>query len=321
MRAAGRPIVVAGEALMDVVASAEDPLALRAHPGGGPYNTARTLGRLERPVGYLGCLSSDAFGARLRAGLEADGVSLAGVVATDRPTTLAMASLDARGAASYEFYAQGTAAPALSPSVALEALPRDLAALHVGTLGLVFEPVGEALEAAVGAVGGDVLVVLDPNCRPPAVPDPAAFRARIDRICERADLVKVSDEDLAFLRPGAAVLDAARSVLDLGPAAVLITRGDHGVVVLRRSGEVTIEVRAAQVVDTIGAGDAFGGGLLAWWHARELGRDALGDGTALLDATRFANEVAALTVERAGASPPRVADLPPGLGYGAVNES
>lgn len=316
MRADPSPIVVAGEALMDVVAAEGDPLRMRAHPGGGPYNVARTLGRLGRPVRYLGCLSSDAFGARLRAQLERDGVSLKlGVPATDLPTTLALASLDAAGAASYAFYADGTASAALTPAAALSALPDALAILHVGTLGLVFEPVAEALEAAVGAVGDDVLVVLDPNCRPAAIADPAAYRARIARVTARADLVKVSDEDLAFLRPGEAPLDAARALLASGPAAVVVTRGAQGAVVVRETGEETVPARAAAVVDSIGAGDAFGGGLLAWWHARGLTAADLRSGGALLEASRFAGEVAALTVEGPGASPPRVGELPASLGY------
>ena len=300
---------------MDVVASDEDPLRLQAHPGGGPYNVARTLGRLERPVHYLGCLSSDAFGARLRDELERDGVSVADAVATDRPTTLALATLDADGAASYAFYADGTAAPALTPTSALGALPAGLAVLHVGTLGLVFEPIAEALEAVVEAVADDVLVALDPNCRPSAVENPAAYRARMARIIARADLVKVSDEDLAFLSPDDTPLDAARAMLASGPGAVLITRGGDGTIVVREGNETTVPVRAAAVVDSIGAGDAFGGGLLAWWHAHGLGAEALRVGDALLEATRFASEVAALTVERAGASPPRVSELPSEFHY------
>src|SRR6186997_1771942 len=106
-------IVAGGEALVDLVPHAAGEL--RAHPGGGPYNTARTLGRLEQDVHYLGCLSDDGFGAGLRAQLEADGVELDTVVATTRPTTLALVDLDAEGAASYRFYTQGTSAPALTP--------------------------------------------------------------------------------------------------------------------------------------------------------------------------------------------------------------
>src|SRR3954464_7789347 len=106
------PIVIAGEALVDLVPSGDGTVA--AHPGGGPYNVARTLGRLERPVLYLGRVSTDAFGRRLRAGLEADGVGLEAVVATDAPTTLALAEIDESGAASYHFYAAGTSAPGLT---------------------------------------------------------------------------------------------------------------------------------------------------------------------------------------------------------------
>src|SRR4051812_23194261 len=110
-------IVVGGEALVDLVPRSQDELA--AHPGGGPYNTARTLGRLEQDVHYLGCLSGDAFGRRLRAQLGKDGVALDTAVETPLPTTLALAEVDAGGAASYRFYTEQTSAPALEPEAAL----------------------------------------------------------------------------------------------------------------------------------------------------------------------------------------------------------
>ena len=105
-------IVVAGEALIDVVAGPGGELT--GHPGGGPYNVARSIGRLEQPVAYLGRLSSDGFGMRLRSELEADGVGIETVVATEAPTTLALVELDGSGHAAYRFYAAGTSAPALS---------------------------------------------------------------------------------------------------------------------------------------------------------------------------------------------------------------
>ena len=139
-------IVVGGEALVDLVPHAAGEL--RAHAGGGPYNTARTLGRLEQDVHYLGCLSDDGFGARLRTQLVEDDVRLDTVVETPLPTTLALAELDASGAATYRFYTEGTSAPALEPEAALAALPERVDVLHVGTLGLVMEP------TAAGAAGG-----------------------------------------------------------------------------------------------------------------------------------------------------------------------
>ena len=105
----GSVVVVTGEALVDLVLARDGSLA--GHPGGGPYNVARTVGRLDQPVAYLGQVSTDAFGSRLRHELEADGVGLETVVATDAPTTLALAELDAAGAARYHFDSAGTARP------------------------------------------------------------------------------------------------------------------------------------------------------------------------------------------------------------------
>src|SRR3954449_2972991 len=118
-------IVVTGEALVDLVLGRDD--ALTAHPGGGPYNVARTIGRLEQPVAYLGRLSADRFGSRLRRELEADGVDLSAGVGTDAPTTLALAELDESGAATYRFYAEGTSAPGLTPEDADAAFPAGAA--------------------------------------------------------------------------------------------------------------------------------------------------------------------------------------------------
>ena len=173
-------ILVGGEALVDLVVRDGDEVG--AHLGGGPFNCARTLGRLEQPVAYLGRLSSDRFGCRLRAQLEEDGVSLAAVVATEDPTTLALAELDAQSAATYRFYASGTSVPGLTPEAALEVLPERVEMVHAGTLGLVYEPTAQALEAVIERVAGDALVMLDLNCRPSAIDDPEGYRARLQRL-------------------------------------------------------------------------------------------------------------------------------------------
>src|SRR3954470_7099822 len=125
-----RMIVVGGEALFDLVL--EGTAQLQAHPGGGPFNTARTLGRLEQPVSYLGRLSTDRFGTRLRQLLLDDRVSVDTAVSTEDPTTLALAELDAAGTARYRFYAAGTSVPGLTPEAALRALPPRVEVLHVG---------------------------------------------------------------------------------------------------------------------------------------------------------------------------------------------
>src|SRR5438034_10116582 len=133
-------IVVGGEALFDLVLQ-DGSEEIRAHPGGGPFNTARTIGRLQQPVAFLGRLSTDRFGTIHERMLAEDGVRLDAIVRTDEPTTLALAEVDESGSARYRFYERSTAAPGLTPEAALEALPRAVAILHVGTLGLALEPI------------------------------------------------------------------------------------------------------------------------------------------------------------------------------------
>ena len=298
------PVLVGGEALYDLVI--DDDGALSGHPGGGPFNTARTIGRLGRPVAFLGRLSTDRLGATHEQMLAADGVDLGCVARTDAPTTLALASLDATGAASWSFYATGTAAAGLNPVDALAALPPRVAALHVGTLGLVLEPLAQALEAVVERLAGETTIVVDPNVRPQVIGDPQAFRARLERVIAHSDVVKVSEEDLAWLDPERPPATAARALLARGPAAVLLTRGPQGAAVVTADADTPIAPVATDVVDTIGAGDAFGGAWLAWWNSHGLGRADLARHELLVEGARFAAVVAARTVARAGASPPQL---------------
>src|SRR4051812_13950820 len=241
--------------------------------------------------------------------LTEDGVSPIATTRSDHPTTLALAEVDPGGHARYRFYAARTAAPGLTPADALAMLPGDVDTLHVGTLGLVFEPIASALEAVVEDVHEAALVALDPNCRPAAIDDEPAYRARLERLLPRTHLVKLSEEDLAWLDPRRAPVEAARTLLEAGPAAVLLTRGPAGAVALTAAGETAVAAPEVDVVDTIGAGDAFGGGFLAWGRSRGLDRRARADHALVVEAPRFAARVAALTCARAGASPPRLAEL------------
>jgi fructokinase len=300
-------IVVAGESLIDLIV---DPATrVTAVPGGGPYNTARTIGRLGGHVAFLGRLSSDRFGRLLREGLEVDGVDTSLVVECEAPTTLAIAELDPAGAASYHFYIDGTSAPGLTTLDARAVLQRDPSMLHVGTLGLLLEPIGSSLEQLVGEVSASTLVMVDPNCRPGATLDPVAYRARVDRILARADVVKVSTDDLVFLDPGAQPEAAAAGLLERGPSVVLVTNGGLDVLALGRTAARRLEVPRVRVVDTVGSGDAFGGAFLAWWSAHHLGRGDLSDIDRVARAAVAAIAVASRTVERPGADPPRRSEL------------
>jgi fructokinase len=300
-------ILVGGEALFDLVYDGDENL--QGHPGGAAFTTARTIGRLGQPVAYLGRLSTDRFGMKLERTLVADGVRLDAVVRTDEPTTLAMAELDETGSAGYRFYERATSAPGLTPEAALAALPPAVAILHVGTLGLTLEPMATALEAVVEELGGRALVMVDPNVRPWVIADAETYRRRMRRVLGRTDVVKVSEEDLAWLEPERGAADAARMLLEGGPRVVLLTRGPDGVQVVTGAGDVHVPAPEVEVVDTIGAGDAFGGGFLAWWRREGHGREQLADLGLLIEATRFACLVAARTTERPGASPPRLSEL------------
>lgn len=299
-------IVVAGEALIDLLVHPDGRLAATA--GGGPFNTARTIARLSGSVAFLGCLSTDRFGASLRDALAADGVDLSLTRSTDAPTTLAIAELDGAGAATYRFHTAETSAPDVRAADVAAAIATRPTALHLGTLGLVLEPIATALAAVASAVPQETLVMLDPNCRPAVIPDRAAYVARLATVLARADVVKVSRDDLAYLDPGAAPVEAARALTRRGAAVVLLTDASRAVIVVTASETFELGVPPVDVVDTVGAGDAFGGGFLARWIECGHGRADLADMPAVCDTVSLAIAVASATCQRVGADPPNRAE-------------
>jgi fructokinase len=298
-------IAVAGEALVDLLL--EPGGHTKTHLGGGAFNAARTLGRLGlRPL-FVGRLSRDENGRSLRRGLEESGVRLDGIIETDDPTTFARVELDGRGSASYRFYIEGTSVPGLLASDARGVMPRAPAAMHVGGLGLVFEPQASAIAGLVSDAAPSTLILVDPNCRPAAVRDARAYRRRLQAVLSRADVVKVSDDDLSFLEPDLPPSGAARRLLDMGPSVVLLSHGARGASVLTAARAAHIEPVPTTVMDTIGAGDAFGAAWLGAWVTEGLRRVDLPYFDATVRAARFAAVIAARTCERAGAEPPRAA--------------
>ena len=303
-------LAVLGEALIDLVEDGDDEPRL-ARPGGSPYNVAIGLARLGRHAAFVGRLSHDPLGDLLRRHAERSGVDLTRAVDAPEPTTIALVEL-AAGIARYRFGIDGTADFRFTDAE-LSRAADGARLLHFGSLTSWTPPGDSAVARLVQRVRDHVLVTYDPNVRPQLQPDPALARARIETSLNAAHLVKTSDEDLAYLYPGADPDDVARQWLGLGPHLVIVTRGGRGSTAHTVDGRVVHRpVVAIDLVDTVGAGDAFMSGLLDSLVEHDLldagGLGGLPDQTlgALLDR---ASLVAAVTCSRAGANPPRRAEL------------
>jgi len=294
-----------GEALIDMLpVSGTDGYAYAPHTGGAVFNTAIGLGRLGVRTGFLGGLSQDFLGQMLADDLLASGVDISLSPRVERPCTLAFVTL-VNGQARYTFYDENTALRALTPD-SLPALPDAVTGLFLGGISLIVEPCGSACEALCLRETGRRLIMLDPNIRPGFITDEARYRARLTRMMAGADIVKLSDEDLAWLLPGDAD-DAARGLLATGPALVLVTRGAEGALAWRAQDRLQVDAPRVEVADTVGAGDTFNAGFLAGLD--DLGvssRESLQALSAgqLETALTLATRVAAVTVSRPGANPP-----------------
>lgn len=287
-------VLVIGEALMDITVSKAGALET---PGGGPANIALGLARRGVGAALLTRLGRDERGSAIARHLEASGVSILPESFHDGATSTARATLDERGAATYEF------------DIAWD-VPRDVAVgeipvIHTGSLGVFLEPGAEAVTAILDA-HPHAIVTFDPNIRPGLVGDPDAARARFEAIARRAAVVKLSDEDAAYLFAIESVDAVIDAILALGPNLVAVTRGGDGATLSTRDHRVEVTAPRVDVVDTIGAGDTFMASLLAEPAIRS-GADLDGDDLAAIG--RRAVAAAAVTVSRAGADLPWAREL------------
>lgn len=305
-------LTVLGEAVVDLVADGDRRFT--AHPGGSPLNVAVGLGRLGQPVTLAARLSGDAFGGMFREHLAAAGVDPRHLVAAPEPSTLAVATVDAAGVASYDFWTQGTADWQWTPAELAGVVDGDAAALHTGSVVLELEPGAARVRDLLRTVraAGRTTISYDPNVRMAKGGPVEAGRAAVEEVVALADLVKVSSEDLDWLYPGEDPVAAAARWAQAGPALVVVTLGGDGAVALAAGAEpVRRPAPPVTVVDTVGAGDAFSAGLLGALAERGVlgrGRDALAglDLPAVLDRACL---VAALTCARAGADPPTLDEV------------
>jgi fructokinase len=305
-------ILCCGEALIDMLPRTttlgEDAYA--PYAGGAIFNTAIALGRLGVPTGFFTGLSDDMMGDILRKTLAESGVDYSYCATLSRPTTVAFVKL-VNGQATYAFYDEGTAGRMITEAE-LPALGDDCEALHFGAISLIPEPCGSTYEALLKREHDKRVISLDPNIRPGFIKDKDAHMARIRRMAGMADIVKFSDEDLAWFGLEGDEDALARHWLHHGAKLVVVTRGAEGAVGYTAEHKVTVPSERVSVVDTVGAGDTFDAGVLASLKMQNL---LTKDQVAKLSQDQIAKvlalgaKAAAVTVSRAGANPPWATEI------------
>ena len=293
-------IWVCGEVLIDILPTG--PVV-----GGGPANTAKALARLGHDVHFIDGISSDAYGQSARAELLRDGVNLDLALTSDKPTCTATVSLDAQGVASYEFLIDGTATFDFHSSWLPDPYRFQPQVLHIGTLVTVIEPGASALYDWAMQVAEFAPIVFDPNIRPSVQPDRDLYEAAVEKWAALSAVIKVSDDDLAWLFPNQSIDDVANRWISDGVFLVVVTRGANGLVGFTADGRVEVPGVKVDVVDTVGAGDTVGAIVVEAMASHGL-VELRGD--VLKEVLSRAAGAAAITCSRQGAQPPYKHELP-----------
>ncbi|MDX2295783.1 MULTISPECIES: carbohydrate kinase family protein [Streptomyces] len=300
--------LVIGECVADIVR--EPGTADVVHPGGSPANVAYGLARLGRDTTLLTQLADDDAGRLIADHLTGAGVRIA-VGGSPARTPTAVVSLDGRGQAAYAFDIAWTLTADEPP--ATEGPVRHV---HLGSIAAVTAPGAATVLALTGRLRTTATVSYDPNVRPALMGEHGPAVARVERCVALADLVKASDEDLAWLYPGESPARVAARWLALGPAVVLVTRGGAGSLAVTRDHTVSAGAPPVAVVDTVGAGDSFMSAVLDALAGRDRAGLAELGAADLAGLLARAGAAAAVTVSRAGARPPDRAELDAALAAG-----
>lgn len=306
-------ILSCGEALIDMLPreTATGEACYMPAAGGAVFNTAVALGRLGVPSGFFTGISTDFFGDILVKYLEASRVDARYIVRSDHPETLAFVRL-VNGHAQYAFYDEGTSGRLLAQSD-IPALDAEVTALQFGAISLIPEPCGGTYEEMMRREQNSRVISFDPNIRTSFIKDKTAHRARMDRMLAMSDIVKLSDEDLAFFDSFGDFDGFAAKLIEGKAKLVVMTRGKDGAIAIGQAGKVEVPGVKVTVVDTVGAGDTVNAGILAWLHkAGKLSKEGLANlgEDDIAGALSLAVRAAAVTVSRAGANPPWEHELP-----------
>jgi len=294
---------VCGEVVIDLI---PDGTERRAVVGGGPANTAKALSKLGIATQFIDGISTDKYGQMALKELHKDGVLLDYVKFSDKPTCLAIVSLNAKGGASYEFVIDDTATFDFSHSWLPDATVSKPALLHIGTLVTAIEPAASVLFEWSSKVAKVAPIVFDPNIRPAVMIDRAKYVKQVERWISISNAVKVSDDDIYWLYPGQDLDKVAKRWLGMGPELIVVTFGDKGLAGYRKDSKISVDAKKVVVADTVGAGDTVGAILVE--AIIEDGLDKLVNErlSSMLDR---AAKAAAITVSRTGALPPSSAEI------------
>ncbi|MDA1384550.1 MULTISPECIES: carbohydrate kinase family protein [Glycomyces] len=286
---------MAGENIIDLVPAPGGQL--RPTCGGGPANTAVSLARRGIPTALVGTVGGDHFGRQTWRRHIAAGVRREWLLRTELPSTLGLAIVSEDGTAEYDYWTTGTADFAWEGRALPKPDPAQVDLVHFGSLAAYLEPSARAIEHWVNRARRAVPISFDPNIRLGAMGDRAKVLERTERLVGLATLVRVSERDLGRLYPGTAVDEIARKWLEAGPELVVVTLGDAGSVAFHRNHVTEMTAVPVDVVDTIGAGDAFTSGLLGWLTSAGWMRldrlPAWGNQAVVAAALRYASQVAA----------------------------
>ena len=289
---------VCGEVLIDLI---PDGTERKPVVGGGPANTAKALAKLGITTQFIDGISNDIYGQMASDELLTDDVLLDYVKYSDKPTCLAIVSLSKSGGATYEFVIDDTATFDFNRDWLPDAAQLKPSLLHIGTLVTAIDPAASVLFEWAKHVGEHAPIVFDPNIRPAVMSDRTSYVKQVERWVGISSAVKVSDDDIYWLYPGADLDKVVNNWLALGPELVVVTFGDKGLAGFRDKTKVSVDAKKVVVADTVGAGDTVGAILVE--AIIEDGLDKLTDERLTLMLDRAAR-AAAITVSRTGARPP-----------------
>ena len=294
---------VVGEVLIDLIPDSSDRKPI---VGGGPANTAKALAKLGVDAQFIDGISTDNYGQMAKAELVASGVKLDHVKYSDKPTCLAIVSLNATGSASYEYVIENTATFDFTPDWLPNPQSERPSLLHIGTLATAIEPGASVLFEWAQSVAKVAPIVFDPNIRPAVISDRKQYLAQVERWVSISSAVKVSDEDIMWLYPNLEIDQVVNNWLTKGPALIVVTNGDKGLAGYRDGEKVSVDAIKVAVADTVGAGDTVGAILV-----EAIVKDGLNtlSGVRLEMMLKRAAKAAAITVSRSGANPPTLKEI------------